>query len=352
MAKRISALCFALLFFVSSVASFSSCAKTRFKKTQTREYFGYFDTFCTLRIDDTDEEEFSVAADELDKLLSDYDALLDIYDSHGEVVSLCDLNANAGKGPLTIDKRLFDAISFGIEAHTQTDGYCNIALGSVISLWHQAREDAKKDPDNAYLPSGELITEALKHTDISSISLDADKLTAKISDPLLSLDLGAIAKGYVGERACELLDSLGIESYLLNLGGNVLAKGKNHKNAYWSAAIEDPFSSSKKLDLPIISLNSQTLVTSGSYQRFYTVDGKNYSHIVSHKDGMPPEYFVSVSIVAPHMSSGMADALSTALFCMTLEDGKALIDSLEDIDAFWILPDGETVRSESFGGAK
>ena len=328
MVKRISALCLALLFFISPLCS---CAKTRVKQTQTRDYFNYFDTFCILRIDDTSEEDFSVAADELDKLLCDYDSLLDIYDSHGDTVSLYDVNENAGKGAVKVDKRLFDAISFGLDAHKLTDGYCNIALGSVISLWHAEREAARHDPKNAKLPDAKLIAEALTHTDISGVVLDAEALTVEIRDPSLSLDH---------------------ESFLLNLGGNVLAKGKSYKSAYWSVAIEDPFGDKDKSKIPTVSLNAQTLVTSGSYQRFYTVGEKNYSHIVSHKDGMPPEYFVSVSIIAPYTSSGTADALSTALFCMPLDDGRALLDSLEGIEAFWILPDGSTVASEGFGGAK
>jgi thiamine biosynthesis lipoprotein len=322
------------------------------KRTQTKEYFNYFDTFSSLRIDNVTEEDFSVAADELDKLLYDYDALLDIYDSHKDVTSLFDVNANAGGGATKVDKRLFDAISFGIEAHGLTNGYCNIALGSVISLWHAEREAARRDPNSAKLPDSDLIAEALTHTDISGVLLDKEELTVEITDPLLALDLGAIAKGYVGERACELLESLGHESFLLNLGGNVLARGKSYKNAYWSAAIEDPFGDKTKVDLPTVSLNAQTLVTSGSYQRFYTVGGKNYSHIVSHKDGMPPEQFVSVSVIASYMSSGIADALSTALFCMPFEEGRALIDSLDGIEAFWILPDGYAFASEGFGGTK
>lgn len=349
MAKRIFIICFSLALFVSSLPS---CAKTSVKRTQTREYWSYFDTFCSLRIDNVNEEDFSVAADELEQLLCDYDALLDIYDSHGEITSLYDVNKNAGKGAIKVDKRLFDAISFGLEAYELTGGYCNIALGSVISLWHAEREAAERAPESARLPDSALIAEALKHTDISKVVLDAKSLTVEITDPSLSLDLGAIAKGYVGERACELLEFLGHESFLLNLGGNVLAKGKSYKNAYWSAAIEDPFNDKGKADIPNVTLNSETLVTSGSYQRFYTVGGKNYSHIVSHKDGMPPESFLSLSVIAPYMRSATADALSTALFCMPLEEGRELIDSLEGFEAFWILPDGTTVRSDGFGGAK
>lgn len=349
MAKRILTVCVALILFIST---FTSCAKTSMKRTQTKEYFNYFDTFCSLRIDNVNEEEFSVAADELDRMLCDYDALLDIYDSHGEITSLYDVNENAGMGAIKVDKRLFDAISFGIEAHRLTNGYCNIALGSVISLWHTEREAARRDPNSAKLPDGKLIAEALKHTDISGVVLNEKTRTVEITDPSLSLDLGAIAKGYVGERACELLEFLGHESFLLNLGGNVLAKGKSYKNAYWAVAIEDPFESKNKVDIPTVNLNSETLVTSGSYQRFYTVNGKDYSHIVSHKDGMPPELFVSVSVIAPYMSSGLADALSTALFCMPLEDGRALVGSFDGVEAFWILPDGSTAASEGFGGAK
>ena len=178
--------------------------------------------------------------------------------------------------------------------------------------------------------------------------LNVTELSVSISDPQLLLDCGAIAKGYVAERAAELLNSLGCESYLINLGGNVLANGEKSDGKLWSAAIEDADKDSKSGILCKLELNFQTLVTSGSYQRFYTVGGKNYSHIVSNSNGMPPEIFVSVSVLAPAKNSGIADALSTALFCMSLDEGKALINSLDGVEALWVTSNGEKHTSNGF----
>ena len=89
-----------------------------------------------------------------------------------------------------------------------------------------------------------------------------------------------------------------------------------------------------------------SLVTSGVYERYYTVDGKRYHHIIDPETLMPSELFQSVSIVCK--DSGMADALSTSIFNMTLEEGKNLIESLEDTEAFWILNDGTYEYSSGF----
>ncbi len=323
----------------------SGCALKRDKEPKSYEFFGYFDTVSSLKLYESDEDKLDEVKNKFEALLSDYDKLLDIYESHGDLTNLYDINLNAGKEPLTVDERLFDALEFGKQMHTLTDGACNIALGSAISLWHEAREQASKNPDVAYIPSESDISDALLHKDINSLVLDRASLSVGITDPKLSLDLGAVAKGYVAQKAADLLSSLGYDSFLINLGGNVLAFGEKADGSCWRATVENPFDDGREGYTEIITLCNQTLVTSGSYQRFYTVDGKKYSHIISDADGMPPEHFVSVSLLAPSESSGLADALSTALFCMELDAGKELISTLDGVDAIWITADGSVISS-------
>lgn len=327
--------------------SFSGCALFKQEKLYTFEFFDYFDTVSSFKIYG-EKKEIEFVKKELEALLYEYDAFLDIYDTHGDTVNLYDVNREAKNGAIAIRKDLFDVLSFGKEMHALTGGECNIALGSVISLWHTAREVAIEDPAKAYIPSQDELDEALKHTDISSVVLDPETLSVSILDPQLYLDCGAIAKGYVAQIVAQILDTHRFESYLINLGGNVLAKGIKDNGELWSAAIEDATKKSESGMLCKLKLDSQTLVTSGSYQRFYTFNGKNYSHIVSQHDGMPPETFISVSVLAPSDRSGTADALSTALFCMSLEDGKALVNSLEGIEALWVTPDGSKHTSAQF----
>jgi thiamine biosynthesis lipoprotein len=343
----------ALALVISILASFlCSCSFSFTEKKHVREYFGYFDTFSSLTIYTSDEKLFSQAADSLDGLLDAYNKLFDIYHSYEGITNLCDVNKNAGKGAISVDERLIDALEFGKEMHTLTNGHANIALGSVISLWHEAREYAAKHPEDAYIPDASAISEALLHTDINSLVIDKAASTVEITDEYLSLDLGAIAKGYIAERAAELLLDMDLESFLINLGGNVLAYGKKPDGSEWRSLIEDPFDSGKDGYGSPLSISERSLVTSGSYQRYYTVGGKNYSHIISKDDGMPQGRFVSVSVISPWGASGTADALSTALFCMTLEEGRSIIESLDGFEALWIFPDGNTEETEGFGGAK
>lgn len=343
--KGSMSLCALLTLLAMLTQLLSGCTPKKNNGPKACEFFGYFDTVSSLKLYETDEDKLNEARNKFETLLCEYDRLLDIYESHGDVVNLYDINLNAGKEPLTVDERLFDALEFGKQMYTLTNGACNIALGSVISLWHEAREHASKDPDEAYIPNKSDISEALLHKDINSLVLDRNALSVQITDPKLSLDFGAVAKGFVAEKAAELLCSLGYDSFLINLGGNVLAVGKKSDDEGWSAIIENPFDDGREGYTETLKLCDQTLVTSGSYQRFYTVGGKKYSHIISNVDGMPPEHFASVSVLAPSGSSAMADSLSTALFCMELGEGKKLIASLDGVEAIWITADGSVIGS-------
>lgn len=343
------AIAFCLLIFIC-LSNLTACAFLNPIEPEVREFFGYFDTVCRFRIDERESDGFDAAALEFEKLLSDYDRLFDAFEPADGTVNVFELNANAGKGTYVVDERLFNALEFGVRMHELTDGYCNIAFGSVLSLWRDAKDNVDASAPDASLPSPDAIAEAMKYTDISALVLDRDTLSVKITDHKLSIDLGAIAKGYVADLAAELLSGLGYENFLIDLGGNIVTRGKNHKNSYWSAMIENPYADESKGYRDIIYLNDQTLVTSGSYQRFFTFEGKNYSHVISKDSGMPPEYYLSVSILAPLGSSALADTLSTALFCMPLELGRELAESVEGVEVLWMLSDGRLEMTEGFGG--
>lgn len=342
-----------IIAFILTLASISGClvsCSVSEKKKYVREYFGYFDTFSSLTVYTDDGEKFDRAADAFDAMLKKYDALLDVYEEHKEVTGLFDLNENAGKGKVKIDKDLFDVLAFGKEVYLLTEGKTNIALGSVTALWHDAREYAKANPDDAYLPCPDDVNSALLHTDINSLILDEEALTAEITDGKLSLDAGAVAKGFISQKGAELLSSMGFDSFLINLGGNVLAIGSKPYGSPWTSLIENPFNDVKKGYSHTVELKSQALVTSGSYQRYFTVDGKIYSHIIDSKNGLPSDNFVSVSVLCPASRSGLADGLSTALFCMSVEEGKAMLNGLGGVEALWIFPDGSYEATDGFGG--
>lgn len=336
------------LIILTALPIFSSCGQ---KEKQVLETFSYFDTFSTVTAYGT-KEETAPYFEESERILKKYHELLDIYNSYGSTVNLKAINDNAGKGALTISKELFDVIKFGIEMHEKTNGKLNIAIGAVSSIWHDVREKETDSPSSIEFPSQDIINEALTHTDISSVILDENKLTINITDPSLKLDLGGIAKGYVATILYDRLIALGCESFLINLGGNVVSYGKKPDGTKWSAAIENPFNSDSLGYNKAVTLGNATLVTSGSYQRYFTFEGKSYSHIIDTSNGYPAQLFTSVSIKAPSSMSGLADALSTALFCMSFEDGLSLVSSIDGVEALWIFNDGSYKTSSGFGGAE
>ena len=231
--------------------------------------------------------------------------------------------------------------------YNQTSGMMNIAMGSVLKLWHDEREYASYHPNlEGKLPLMSDLEEAAKHTNILDIVIDDERNTVLLKDKLMRLDVGAIAKGYATEEIAKKLQSLGVSSYMLNVGGNIRLIGSKANGEKWKVGIQDPDESATNNNIAILELQDFAIVTSGSYQRYYYVDGVKYHHIIDPKTLMPENKYVSVSVVAK--DSALADALSSALFNLSLDDGKALIKDLNDVYVMWIDMDNKIHYSSGF----
>lgn len=330
-----------ILIVLSSVPLSSCSPKDDFVEPQTRaeSYYEYFDTVTVLFSYKGDSpEEFKANCAVAEELLKEYHRLFDIYYEYAGVNNIKTVNKNAGKEPVTVDRKLIDFLLYCKELYTLTNGETNIAMGAVLKLWHNAREDATYDPENAYIPKEEYLTAAAMHTNIDDIIIDEAECTVYISDPELSIDVGAIGKGYAAERITEALVSRGASSYVLNLGGNIRAIGSKLNGNGWVTGITNPDKTSEEAFVCRVDIKDVSLVTSGDYERYYTVDGERYHHIIDKDTNMPAKYFSSVSVFTK--DSGLADSLSTALFCMSYEDGLALIEKIGGIDVIWVESDG------------
>ena len=236
---------------------------------------------------------------------------------------------------------------FSKSMYELTDGKTNIAYGSVLKIWHEYRTDGIDDPENAELPPLKKLQEASEHTDINDVIIDRENSTVFLSDPMMSLDVGAIAKGYATEQVADKLAANGLVSGILNVGGNVRAIGNNIKTGEpWSVGIQNPDSESEEAILNLVNLEETSMVSSGDYERYYTVDGKRYNHIIDTKTLFPAENFTAVTVICE--DSGMADALSTAIYCMDFEQGLELIQSIEGSEAMWVFKDKSIRYSEGF----
>jgi len=270
------------------------------------------------------------------------------YESEG-IVSVYTLNQKAAKEPVRVDPILYGLLKFSKSHYEACQGQTNVAMGSVLSIWHNYRDAGLSDPLHAELPPMDALQAAVPHTDIDNLILDDENMTVYFADPQMKLDVGAIAKGYATEIVSQMLLSGEMNSFIISAGGNVrLGNPPLDGRKGWGVGIQDPdgaiFGMSDIVET--LFLANSSVVTSGDYQRFYTVDGKNYHHLIDPDTLMPADHFRSVSIITE--DSGWADMLSTAAYLMPYEQSRAFIESLDGVEAMWIFPDGS---KEMTGGA-
>lgn len=310
------------------------------------QFLDLFDTVTSMVGYAEDEETFRRYAQELYDQLKEYHQLYDIYNDYEGMANIKTINDQAGTAPVKVDERIIGMLKEAVKMDETTDGYMNVAMGSVLSLWHEYRTEGIENPEEAALPPMDRLREAAEHTDIGQVVIDEEASTVYLPDPDMSLDVGSVAKGYAAEMVCRKLEEDGLTKALVSVGGNVRAIGSRGDNTRWRVGIQNPDLSSDTKYLYAVELEDMSLVTSGSYQRYYTVDGKEYHHIIHPELLMPWDEYDSVSILC--RDSGMADCLSTAVFNMEFEDGKKLIESLDQVEAMWIFQDGREEYSSGF----
>lgn len=303
--------------------------------------FTFFDTvsyvYCYA---DNTNEVFEERANGVWDVLNEYHQLFDIYYEYSGVTNLKTLNKNAGGEAMVVDQKLIDFLLYAKELYEQTGGEMNVMMGSVLKLWHDCREAGNR------IPGEDELAEANLHTDISSLEIDVENSTVRITDSEASLDVGALGKGYATEMAAKYLESTGAESYVLNIGGNIRIIGQKPDGSGWKTGIKNPADTSTFASY--ITIADTSCVTSGDYERYFIVGGEKYHHIIDKDTLMPAKYFSSVTIITK--DSGLADALSTALFAMSYEDGIALVEKIGGVDVLWITADGTQYMTEGFSG--
>lgn len=330
-------LIFSLLLTACSGPAHEKTGKTA--EPKGKAYFSYFDTvsYVYSYAGDSDKS-FDERCAGVSAILSEYHMLFDIYHEYSGLVNLCTVNKNAGGEPLKVDGKLLEFLLRAKELYELTGGEMNVMLGSVLSIWHDCRETAESDPQSAYVPEYSQLEEAFSHTDFQLLEIDPDESTVRISDPAASLDVGAMGKGYAVEKAAEYLEQIGAQSYVLNVGGNIRIIGTRPDGTGWNTAVRDPENSEGAAALQL-DLSDTACVTSGNYERFFTYEGRRYHHIIDKDTLYPADHFASVTVIT--RDSCLADALSTALFCMPYEEGISLVTAIGHTEVVWILPGGE-----------
>lgn len=331
---------------------FSSCGSgmrfIKYKKYQS-DFENLFDVRTTVVGYAESKSEFDGYAKLVYDRTSHLHKLFDIYNDYDGINNIKTINNNAGKQPVKVDADIIEMLEASLDS--LEDGWrVNVAFGAVLRIWHEYREQGTDNPGEARLPDINELKAAEKHTNPADIVIDKEAGTVFLKDPEMSLDVGAVAKGYAAQKAIEAVVEAGSQSMLINMGGNVVAHGRpmEKEKERWSIGIQDP-----KLDangtmniMDTIYVNDAAIVTSGNYQRFYTVGGVRYNHIIDPETLMPADSVAAVTVLCG--DSTVADLLSTQLFINP--DSKASWDAAEKYGAeiMVIRHDGTVKATDGF----
>lgn len=318
--KRLFCLVLSLLFL-------SGCAPYSGQEGETLQFIA-MDTVMSVNVSDGNDG----AAEAVQTLIYDLDAALSRTQENSEVSML---NSSAGMGnSVALSEDIFNLLEAAVAFSERTNGAFNPAIAPIMDAWGFTK-------DEKHVPSDEELQKLLPLLNLDALELENGK--ALLSVKGMSLDLGAIAKGYAGDKATALLREFGVSSALVSLGGNITAIGTKPDGSGWRVAVRDP--NNQEGYLGIITLTDKTVSTSGGYERFFEQDGVIYHHIIDPKTGYPARSGLqSVSVVSA--SGTVADALSTALFVMGEEDALALWRASDDFEAVLVRDDGVVLVTE------
>jgi thiamine biosynthesis lipoprotein len=240
------------------------------------------------------------------------------------------INTSSGIIPVQVPDDVFLVMERALYYAEISDGAFDPTVGPLVSLWGIGG-------DNERLPSQEEIDAVLPLVNWRNIELDPDARTVFLREPGMALDLGAIAKGFAVDEATVIIRNAGIKRAIVDLGGDVMTYGVKRDGTPWRIGLQEP-DGNRGAFFGVVSGWTQTVVTSGVYERYFIEDGVRYHHIFSPFDGYPAgNNFLSVTLIAD--ISMDADALSTAIFVMGYEKGTALIELLEGVEAVFVFDD-------------
>ncbi len=311
-----------VVFLVVFAFSCTSCGSTD-KQSYSKSYYQYFDTVTTIKIYENDEKIFNSICNSLEKeVLKKYYQLFDIYNTYKGINNIKTINDNAGVKKVKVDRELIDFLNCCKSVYSITNGNVNVCLGPVLSVWHKFRDEGKK------VPTLELLKSKNKLSEIDNLIIDKNNVFLKQKGS--SIDVGAIAKGYVADKIYSFLVSKNVKNAIVDFGGNIITVGKKPNGESFSVGVANPDETDKTL-ITLKCKDGVIVSTSGGYERFYEVNGKKYSHIISPKTLLPAENNKSVTVICK--SGYLADTLSTALYILDYKSGLNLINKTKNCEA-------------------
>jgi len=286
------------------------------------ETYFIFDTLVTVKI--YDGQPTAAHFQEIEQIMKTIDKQMN---RNREDSELSEVNRQSGKQAVAVSEQTFHVVRTALNYAASSKGKFDPTVGPLVDLWGIGKEGAKR-------PAQAAIDQTLGLISYEKVELNEAGRTIRLAMPGMELDLGAIAKGYAADRIAAYLKEAGFTSAIIDLGGNILAMGRKPGGELWSIGVQNPLEP-RGAHIGIIKADNQTIVTSGIYERYFIENGEHYHHIMDPDRGYPVRNgLVGVTIVTDRSED--ADALSTTLFSLGLEEGMRFVESRPNTDALFI----------------
>ena len=327
--KLITRILCLLLVVIMILPYLIGCRSLQSQQEPTSRINSTVDTVVKVSLYDSQDEGI---LDECFRLCDEYELVFSRINENSELYKLNNDEIN----PDEISEELFEVISSAYNYSSITDGSFDFTLTPLSNLW-----DFKSNTGT--IPEQSAIDEALSKVGYENITITENTLTMLDSD--IQIDLGAIAKGYMADKIKAYLYSEGIESALIDLGQSTIVPiGTKPNGNKFKIGIKKPFTDEL---IGTIQLTDMAISTTGTYERFFEVDGEIYHHILDPKTGYPVQNELS-SVLVITKNAMDADALSTALFTLGLDEGLKLANSLEATHVLFLTTENEIVLTDEF----
>ncbi|MSU02868.1 FAD:protein FMN transferase [Tissierella pigra] len=317
---KISRYMFCILLALSLVIT--GCTKNKSIDPISRTEF-LMDTVMTVKIYDKADEKI------LDKVFLRLEEIEKRMSATLEESDVNKINENAGIKPVSINEDTYFVISEAKHFAKISSGAYEPTIGPLVDLWNIKAEEKERD----FIPTAEDIEKTKVYINYNNLEL-LDNNQVYLKEQGMKINLGSIVKGYATDEVRRILIENGVNSAIIDLGGNVFAHGTKLEETPWKIGIQDPFEHTGNF-LGVIEAENKSIVTSGDYERFFTYKGKKYHHILDTKTGYPADNEITgVSIISDKSIDG--DGLSTTLFVLGVDKGIELVNSLEGIQAIFV----------------
>ena len=317
------------------ILSVFSCKQSDNEKFTKLEGYSFGTSFHITYADDKDYTK------QIDSLFHLVNKSLSTYIPNSDISKI-----NKGDRTIAVDTYFTEVFQKATKIYIETEGVFDPTIGVLVNAWGFGPIKTKINPDAVK------VTELLELVGFNKVKLEDGKII-KGKDSIY-FDFNAIAKGYAVDIAGRFLESKKIENYLVEIGGEIRARGQKNDSTFWKAGIENPNFDGTRSIQKIVELKDESMATSGSYRKFKTdsITGKKYVHIINPKTGYPTQSnLLSVSIISD-LDCADVDGYATALMAMPLDKAKQFLETHRELKGFLIYSNEnenlETYTTENF----